>query len=163
MPSSELPQLTPSSESLRSTLIRKPKNGYEGKSSRLAWPTEPCHYFDTERATLPRFLKNQTCACGRSKPILKWIDGRIEDYVETRDGRLVGRMDHVFKDSPNIREAQILQVSPGHIRVKMALRDEFDAHDQKALESNFLMRLGVDMKIDFESVDVIARGTQRKV
>jgi phenylacetate-CoA ligase len=107
-------------------------------------------------------LKHQTCPCGRSKPILKWIDGRIEDYVETGDGRLVGRMDHVFKDSPNIREAQILQVSPGHIRVKLALRGEFDVHDQKALESNFLMRLGADMKIDFESVDVIARGPNGK-
>ncbi len=55
--------------------------------------------------------KHAGCSCGRSRPIIEELDGRIEDYVVTPDGRRIGRMDHVFKDALLVKEAQILQSS----------------------------------------------------
>ena len=107
-------------------------------------------------------MKKGTCPCGRTKPLLQWIDGRIEDYVETPDGRRVGRMDHVFKDSRNVREAQILQLAPGRIRVDLVKRKEFGPPDQQSLERSFRLRLGNEMEIDYRDVAVIPRGPNGK-
>ena len=37
------------------------------------------------------------------------IDGRIESYIVTPDGRQLGRLDFLFKDSDRIEEAQLVQ------------------------------------------------------
>ena len=53
-------------------------------------------------------IDEQGCGCGRPGRVVAAIDGRREDYVELGNGARVGRMDHVFKDMTNIREAQIV-------------------------------------------------------
>ena len=35
--------------------------------------------------------ENQICECGNGHPILKYIDGRTDDYLLTIDGRKIGR------------------------------------------------------------------------
>src|SRR5690606_38406780 len=57
------------------------------------------------------------CPCGRARPLIEGIDGRIEDYVVTPDGRRIGRLDHVFKDARFIQEAQIRQTAPDRLRI----------------------------------------------
>ena len=57
------------------------------------------------------------------------IDGRIEDYVLTPEGRLVGRLDHVFKEQYEIEEAQIVQDDPSSIDILVVAggsREKFD-------------------------------------
>ena len=63
------------------------------------------------------------CACGRAGEVFLDVDGRIEDYVVTPDGRWIGRMDHVFKEQREIAEAQILQDDASAIEVRVAPRD----------------------------------------
>ena len=53
------------------------------------------------------------CSCGRPGEVFLDVDGRIEDYVVTPDGRWIGRMDHVFKEQLEIAEA--LQ----HLRIEV--------------------------------------------
>ena len=59
----------------------------------------------------------QICSCGRPGRLVHRIDGRLEDYVILRSGARVGRMDHIFKDMINIKEAQIRQSRPGEMRM----------------------------------------------
>lgn len=54
-------------------------------------------------------LTDAICECGRPGRIVEHLDGRQEDYVVTRSGAQLGRIDHIFKDMINIREAQIRQ------------------------------------------------------
>lgn len=101
--------------------------------------------------------KRGSCACGRARPILEQIDGRIEDYVITPDGRRIGRLDHIFKDTLEIKEAQIYQPDPMHLVVRIVPRSGFDKESQRALEREFRRRIGDDMEIHYEIVESIPR------
>jgi phenylacetate-CoA ligase len=101
--------------------------------------------------------KRGRCPCGRARPILERIDGRIEDYVVTPDGRRIGRMDHVFKDARRIQEAQIHQPSTDRLVVRLVAREGFDEADRAALEQELRARVGSGIALDFERVDAIPR------
>jgi phenylacetate-CoA ligase len=97
------------------------------------------------------------CSCGRSRPVLEGIDGRLEDYVVTPDGRRIGRMDHVFKDALAVREAQILQPSIDRLVIRLVPRPDFDETARWALEREIRDRLGDRMVLEFELTDAIPR------
>lgn len=101
--------------------------------------------------------KGARCPCGRARPLLEAVDGRIEDYVVTPDGRRIGRMDHVFKDALRVKEAQIRQTERDRLRVLLVPRPGFGEADLRALEGELRARLGGAMRIDFEPVDAIPR------
>ena len=49
------------------------------------------------------------CACGRSLASLSAIAGRVDDVLQTADGRRIGRLDPIFKGGLPVLEAQIIQ------------------------------------------------------
>ncbi|MFQ6043915.1 MAG: phenylacetate--CoA ligase family protein, partial [Candidatus Poribacteria bacterium] len=102
------------------------------------------------------FMK-KPCPCGRESTPVKEIDGRIEDYVVTPDGKRIGRMDHVFKDMVNIKESQILQDEVSSITVKIVRRSEYTASDEKRLLREFRSRLGDEIEMHLDYVDEIPR------
>ena len=81
----------------------------------------------------------------------------IEDYIITPDGRWVGRLDHLFKTSINVREAQIIQDSISELIVKIVPNNYYSSLDEKHILKEAKLRLGTDMKIIFEYVEEIPR------
>lgn len=108
------------------------------------------------RAKLP-------CPCGRPGDSFMDIDGRVEDYLVTPDGRLVGRMDHVFKSQFDIAEAQILQETKEAITVMVVPRPTYRHTSQKSLISELRGRLGNAIRIDVRLVDGIPRESNGKL
>ncbi len=106
--------------------------------------------------------KRGGCPCGRARPILEQIDGRIEDFVVTPDGRRIGRMDHIFKDALQVKEAQIHQPSLDRITVRLVPREGFGDADRRELEREFRSRLGDEIEIAYELLDAIPRGPNGK-
>ena len=97
------------------------------------------------------------CPCGRPGEVFLDVDGRIEDYVVTPDGRWIGRMDHVFKEQLEIAEAQIVQDDASSIRVLIVPRGGFDAAAEADVMREIRTRLGDEIRIDLERVDGIPR------
>lgn len=97
------------------------------------------------------------CPCGRPGDNFLEIDGRIEDYVVTPDGRMVGRLDHVFKQQYDVAEAQIVQDTKDAITVYVAPRASYSAASQKKLLAEIRERLGEDMRVDVRLTDAIPR------
>jgi phenylacetate-CoA ligase len=97
------------------------------------------------------------CPCGRQTPVLKCIDGRLESYVVTSDGRRVGRLDHIFKSLLWINEAQIIQDRVGQMVIKIVPRREYHQEDIDLLFEECRARLGDEMKITLDFVDRIQR------
>ena len=97
------------------------------------------------------------CPCGRPGEVFLGVDGRIEDYVATPDGRLVGRMDHVFKDQHEVAEAQILQADAGSIEVRIVPRGPWREETERGVTKELRSRLGEEIEIRIRVVEAIAR------
>lgn len=97
------------------------------------------------------------CPCGRPGEVFLDIDGRIEDYVLTPEGRLVGRLDHVFKGRFDVAEAQILQSTRGAVTIKVVPSSSFNAGSAGSLRRGLWNLVGSSMRIDIEVVDRIER------
>jgi phenylacetate-CoA ligase len=106
----------------------------------------------------------KSCPCGRPGDVFFDIDGRIEDYIVTPDGRLVGRMDHVFKGRYDIAEAQIIQDDFKELRVLVVPSSEWnDGDSRQRLRRELEGRLGSEMSIQIEITDQISRESNGKL
>lgn len=108
-------------------------------------------------------LAQANCTCGRPGRVVAAIDGRSEDYVILRNGARVGRMDHIFKDLTEVREAQIYQRRPGEVIFRVVRRPGYTASDEQHLRSEALQRLGRDTDVQIQYVDSLTRGPTGKL
>jgi len=99
----------------------------------------------------------RACPCGRPGDVFLEIDGRIEDYVMTPDGRLVGRLDHIFKEQLDVAEAQVLQETKDALEVLIVPRKSYDEGSEQKLLGEFRSRLGEEIEIRFRHVSEIPR------
>lgn len=101
--------------------------------------------------------KNQSARCGRSGLLIETILGRVEDYIVTPEGRFVGRLDHLFKDSVNVAEAQLFQESVAEVVCRIVKTDDYGIADEKSILAEARARLGAAVTIKFEYLDQIPR------
>jgi phenylacetate-CoA ligase len=102
-------------------------------------------------------LSKKPCPCGRPGDVFLDVDGRTEDLIVTPSGRMIGRMDHIFKSMAHVEEAQILQDSPNAIEVLLVPGPGYDAPTEAKLRREIRSRLGDEIRIDLHSVEEIAR------
>ncbi len=127
-------------------------------------PAFPLLRYDT--GDLARIQLHEICACGRPGRLVAQIDGREEDYVVLRNGARLGRMDHVFKDLFNIREAQIYQRQAGEITVRVVRGQNYGESDEEQLREELGTRVAdqADIAIEYwESLPRTAAGKLRLV
>lgn len=101
------------------------------------------------------------CPCGRETPILTSLTGRINDFIVTRDGKKI-RPYRVFANSENVKEAQFYQEEPGSVVVRIVPRQSFGPKDENLIMEELRLRLGNEMKIQFQMVDEIPRARSGK-
>jgi phenylacetate-CoA ligase len=90
------------------------------------------------------------------------IDGRTDDLIKTPDGRLVGRLDPVFKADFAIKEAQIIQEKLTLIILKVVEDKNFNEAQKQELIARLKDRVGDAIEIQYQSVDSIARNANGK-
>lgn len=103
------------------------------------------------------------CVCGRAGDVFESIDGRIEDYVVTPEGRTIGRLDHVFKNQNDVAEAQIVQHATDLIVVHVVAKSSYSEASERSLLHALRSRLGNEIGIRIERVPEIAREANGKL
>jgi phenylacetate-CoA ligase len=103
------------------------------------------------------------CDCGRPGRVVTRIDGRLEDYVVLEDGTRVGRMDHVFKDMVNVREAQIRQSRAGAITIHVVRMPGYTEADERVLFEETRKRVGDRTEVRLEYTDRLERSAIGKL
>jgi phenylacetate-CoA ligase len=93
---------------------------------------------------------SQHCLCGQKGLILDSIDGRIENYVILPDGRLIGRLDHIFKHELPVNAAQIVQNSADQIIIRIDRKSGYTVADERVILEEARIRLGHAIKIEFD-------------
>ncbi len=107
-------------------------------------------------------IDEEPCPCGRQSPCVKAIDGRIESYIVTPDGRRLGRLDFLFKHSHRIEEAQLVQDEPDRVRVRIVRGAGFGREDEESLRADLRAYLGEVIRIGLEYVEEIERAPNGK-
>jgi phenylacetate-CoA ligase len=103
------------------------------------------------------------CDCGRPGRVVRAIDGRAEDYIVTRGGVRLGRLDHVFKDLVHVREAQLYQETPGAMVVRVVKGPAYTDQDERQLRSELLKRVGDEVRFTIEYRDELQRTPRGKL
>ena len=133
---------------------------YRILGTNLSNPAFPLLRYDTgDIAT----VTNATCSCGRPGRVVDRLDGRQEDYVLTHSGSRLGRLDHIFKDLVNIREAQIRQAERGHMTLVVVRGPAYSAADEQRLRAETLARVGTQLDFDIEYTQALPRTASGKL
>jgi phenylacetate-CoA ligase len=103
------------------------------------------------------------CSCGRHSPVITHIEGRIEDYVITPEGRRIMRFDYIFKDTHHIRDAQIVQKELGSISIRVIRRPTYTSVDEALVREEVKQRVSSTLKVEFEYIDEIEREPNGKI
>jgi phenylacetate-CoA ligase len=106
--------------------------------------------------------KNQNSKCGRSGLLIEHIEGRSENYIVTPDGKFIGRLDHVFKDSENVLEAQLEQTKAEELIVRIVKNNHYNLNDERNILDELRNRTGKEINIIFEYAQSIPRGPNNK-
>ena len=120
----------------------------------------PLLRYDAEDLVTPTDI---ACPCGRPGRTVAAVDGRKEDYVVLKSGAHLGRLDHIFKDMVNIREAQIVQKCSHEIIVRVVRGDKYLESDEAALHTEIRKRLGGDTRYRLEYVQRLERSASGKL
>jgi phenylacetate-CoA ligase len=102
------------------------------------------------------------CECGRNSQMLERIEGRCDDYIITPEGARIARLDYLFKDALNVKEAQIIQERLGEIKISVVRRDAYTSKDESAIRKDIKSWLSPSLHVDFEYVAEIPRGPNGK-
>ena len=107
------------------------------------------------------WAESQSCDCGNQNSIIEKLEGRVDDYLVTIDGRRIGRLSTAMKRSPTIHSAQILQDRPGHGYLLIRPSHGYARFDAEAVRADIIDRIGA-FEIEAIEVDEIPRSTSGK-
>ncbi len=103
------------------------------------------------------------CPCGREMPVLERLEGRMDDVLVTPAGRLVGRLDPIFKSVDGILETRIVQDRTDHVRVEIVRADNYLPDHASRLVTELQRRLGPGVEVDVVEVSEIPRAPSGKL
>lgn len=102
------------------------------------------------------------CACGRDSPVLLSIEGRMDDYVLTPEGRRIMRFDYLFKHTSNVKEAQVVQREPGTVTLRIVRRPGYGSGDEELITELVHCWISPRLEVVYEYVDEIERDRNGK-
>jgi len=107
--------------------------------------------------------QGERCVCGRALPLIESVAGRTDDAIKLPDGRVIGRLDHIFKAVGGIIEAQIRQDRGDEVTILVVPAATFSERDKEILQRNARERLGEVVSIEIRLVDAIQRTANGKL
>ena len=75
----------------------------------------------------------------------------------TPDGRLIGRLDHIFKKQVDILEAQIRQDSKEAVEILVVPDEGYNEISEAKVTKEVRRRLGDEIHVDIRTVELIPR------
>ncbi len=98
-------------------------------------------------------LEKNVCKCGREFRLIKEIQGKACDYLQTPDGRVLGAvMSHSIDKAKGVVCSQIIQKQINCIDVKLIVDENYNDESRSNLEQGLRKRLGTEIIITFHQV-----------
>lgn len=105
-------------------------------------------------------LGKSECPCGRHYPIIERIEGRLQEFIVTRDGRLISicvlGAAH-FDMLDNVHQTQYYQDTPGKLLFKVVPKSGFTITDLKRIQAVVQAKTGSELEVEVQVVKEIPR------
>jgi len=107
---------------------------------------------------------DEKCACERGLPLMRIIEGRIDDFIVLPDEKMVSpySLIYIMSNIPGISRYQIIQEEKDKILVLIIKGKEFTQNTITSIRRNLEKALGKDVKIDIKIVNNITRDKSGK-
>ena len=107
---------------------------------------------------------DKECSCGVNLPLMEIIEGRKEDFIRTKEGKLIhaAYLCYTLKDD-TVSEFKMYQKDLHTLLVYIVKSPAFNSITEKMLDKKLRTALGEDMKITFEYLDRIPREKSGKL
>jgi phenylacetate-CoA ligase len=105
------------------------------------------------------------CSCGRNYPLLKSVEGRVQDFVLSKTHRLVpfmGVHHLVASSSEQVKECQLYQEKEGELILSIVKKGLFSEHDASQILEGFRKRFDDEFIVTLRYVDAIPRTSRGK-
>jgi len=111
------------------------------------------------------YAVDQNCRCGSNHPVIEALEGRVDDYLVTADGRRIGRLSTAVKRSPSIHSAQIVQDRPGSGYLLIRPGEGYRSEDALPVVDDIIERIGAfDLDVlEVEEIPKMPTGKTRLV
>ena len=107
---------------------------------------------------------DRTCSCGVTLPIMEIMEGRKEDFIRTKEGKLIhaAYLCYTLKDD-SVHEFKMYQTAIDRVKIQIVKSPLFNAASESHLINNLRTSLGTDMNISFEYLERIPREKSGKL
>ena len=98
-------------------------------------------------------------------PIVKSIDGRIEDVVTGPNGNFMVRFHSVFVDIDGLIASQTIQQTISHIVLKLVVDDDYynNIKSEIIMTDRLKYQLGDSIKVSFEYISELPKTSSGKI
>jgi len=103
------------------------------------------------------------CPCGRASRVLRRIEGRVDDYVITPEGRRLMRFDYLFKDTLGVREAQVVQERLGEIVIHLVVDPQLAKREMETIRGLVREWISPKLSVRFAIVPELPRRPNGKI
>lgn len=109
-------------------------------------------------------LDDRPCPCGRGLPLLKSIEGRSNDFLLAKDGRVMhaAAVTYAIRAMPEVGAFQVVQERLEFTRVLVVVDGPWSEERGRAIESDIKARLGDGVTVQVERVASIPTGPSGK-
>jgi phenylacetate-CoA ligase len=107
---------------------------------------------------------DKKCSCGVNLPLMEIVEGRKEDFIRTKEGKLIhaAYLCYTLKDD-SVNEFKMYQRDIHTLHVQIVRSATFNSTSEKMLDQKLRTALGNDMRISFEYLDRIPREVSGKL
>jgi phenylacetate-CoA ligase len=104
-------------------------------------------------------LNIQKCQCGKESILIDHLEGRVDDFVLTPDGRTIGPtgISVLLEPISNLLECQIIQEKIEALNILTVWKKEYKQKDIEALKNAFKHYLGSSLSYNIQIVDSIPK------
>jgi len=99
------------------------------------------------------------CSCGRQYPLLEKVEGRLQEFIVTRNGHLISvtPINYESEAFENIRQFQMYQEEKGELIMKVVRKPAYTEEDTRQLTRELRWQLGDEVNVHVRFVDEIPR------
>jgi phenylacetate-CoA ligase len=99
-------------------------------------------------------LSIRRCTCGRALPLLERLDGRANDSIVARDGRIINPLALVYplREIPGVHQFRIRQKQVDCFQVQIIRDDQFGPAGEDKIRKGWTQLLGGPLEVTFEYV-----------